>query len=248
MFFQVVIDKVLVHHSIGTLDVIVIGLIAIAVFETVLGALRTYLFAHTTNRIDVELGARLFRHLLALPIAYFQARRVGDSVARVRELENIRTFLTSSALTLVIDLFFTFVFLFVMFLYSPLLTFIVLASFPFYIGISAAATPLFRQRLNEKFQRGAENQAFLVESVTGIETLKAMAVEPQMQRRWEEQLAGYVSASFRVQRLGNVASQGVQFISKIVTAATLFFGAKLVIDGSLSVGELVAFSIMSGRA
>jgi subfamily B ATP-binding cassette protein HlyB/CyaB len=247
LFFQVVIDKVLVHRSIGTLDVIVIGLVAIAVFETVLGGLRTYLFAHTTNRIDVELGARLFRHLLALPIAYFQARRVGDSVARVRELENIRTFLTSSALTLVIDLFFTFVFLFVMFLYSPLLTWIVLASFPFYIGISAAATPLFRQRLNEKFQRGAENQAFLVESVTGIETLKAMAVEPQMQRRWEEQLAGYVSASFRVQRLGNVASQGVQFVSKIVTAATLFFGAKLVIDGSLSVGELVAFNIMSGR-
>jgi ATP-binding cassette, subfamily B, bacterial HlyB/CyaB len=247
LFFQVVIDKVLVHRSVGTLDVIVIGLIAIAVFETVLGALRTYLFSHTTNRIDVELGARLFRHLLALPIAYFQARRVGDSVARVRELENIRTFLTSSALTLVIDLFFTFVFLAVMFLYSPLLTGIVLVSFPFYIGISAAATPLFRSRLDEKFKRGAENQAFLVESVTGIETLKAMAVEPQMQRRWEEQLAGYVAASFRVQRLGNVASQGVQFVSKIVTAATLFFGAKLVIEGSLSVGELVAFNIMAGR-
>ncbi|MGA2043242.1 MAG: type I secretion system permease/ATPase [Roseiarcus sp.] len=247
LFFQVVIDKVLVHRSLGTLDVIVIGLVAIAAFETVLGALRTYLFAHTTNRIDVELGARLFRHLLALPIAYFQARRVGDSVARVRELENIRNFLTSSALTLVIDLFFTFVFLLVMFLYSPLLTAIVVASFPFYIGISAGATPLFRRRLDEKFRRGAENQAFLVESVTGIETLKAMAVEPQMQRRWEEQLAGYVTASFRVQRLGNIASQGVQFVSKIVTAATLYVGAKLVIDGSLSVGELVAFNMMAGR-
>jgi ATP-binding cassette, subfamily B, bacterial HlyB/CyaB len=245
--FQVVIDKVLVHRSLGTLDVIVIGLVAIAAFETVLGALRTYLFAHTTNRIDVELGARLFRHLLALPIAYFQARRVGDSVARVRELENIRNFLTSSALTLVIDLFFTFVFLLVMFLYSPLLTAIVVASFPFYIGISAGATPLFRRRLDEKFRRGAENQAFLVESVTGIETLKAMAVEPQMQRRWEEQLAGYVTASFRVQRLGNIASQGVQFVSKIVTAATLYVGARLVIDGSLSVGELVAFNMMAGR-
>jgi subfamily B ATP-binding cassette protein HlyB/CyaB len=155
----------------------------------------------------VELGARLFRHLLALPLAYFQARRVGDSVARVRELENIRTFLTSSALTLVIDLFFTFVFLAVMFYYSPLLTWIVLAAFPFYIGISAGATPLFRRRLDEKFRRGAENQAFLVECVTGAETLKAMAVEPQMQRRWEEQLAGYVSASFSVLSLGNYASQ-----------------------------------------
>jgi subfamily B ATP-binding cassette protein HlyB/CyaB len=247
LFFQVVIDKVLVHQSLSTLDVLVIGLLAIALFETVLGILRTYLFAHTTNRIDVELGARLFRHLLALPMAYFQARRVGDSVARVRELENIRNFLTSSALTLVIDLFFAFVFLGVMFFYSPLLTAIVLGAFPFYIAISAGMTPLFRRRLGEKFQRGAENQAFLVESVTGIETLKAMAVEPQMQRRWEEQLAGYVSASFRVLSLGNTASQGVQLINKVVTAGILYFGARLVIDGGLSVGELVAFNILASR-
>ena len=247
LFFQVVIDKVLVSRTLSTLDVLVIGLITIAIFETVLGILRTYLFSHTTNRIDVELGARLFRHLLALPISYFQARRVGDSVARVRELENIRTFLTSSALTLVIDLFFTFVFVAVMFLYSPLLTAIVLGAFPFYIGISVAATPFFRQRLDEKFARGAENQAFLVESVTGVETLKAMAVEPQMQRRWEEQLAGYVAASFRVLSLGNTASQTVQLISKLVTAGILYFGAKLVIDGSLTIGELVAFNILAGR-
>jgi subfamily B ATP-binding cassette protein HlyB/CyaB len=247
LFFQVVIDKVLVHRSLSTLDVLIIGLVAISVFETVLGILRTYLFAHTTNRIDVELGARLFRHLVALPIAYFQARRVGDSVARVRELENIRNFLTSSALTLVIDLFFAFVFVAVMFFYSPLLTGVVLAAFPVYIAVSAAATPLFRQRLDEKFKRGAENQAFLVESVTGIETLKAMAVEPQMQRRWEEQLAGYVAASFRVTSLGNTSSQVVQLVSKLVTAATLYFGALLVIDGSLSVGELVAFNMLAGR-
>jgi subfamily B ATP-binding cassette protein HlyB/CyaB len=247
LFFQVVIDKVLVHRSLSTLDVLVLGLVAISVFETVLGILRTYVFAHTTNRIDVELGARLFRHLLALPIAYFQARRVGDSVARVRELENIRNFLTSSALTLIIDLFFTFVFLAVMFIYSPFLTLLVLGSFPFYIGISALATPLFRRRLDEKFERGAENQAFLVESITGIETLKSMAVEPQMQRRWEEQLASYVTASFRVLSLNNIASQLVQLINKLVIAGVLYYGAKLVIDGALTVGELVAFNILAGR-
>jgi subfamily B ATP-binding cassette protein HlyB/CyaB len=247
LFFQVVIDKVLVHQSMSTLDVLVIGLVAIAVFEAVLGMLRTYLFAHTTNRIDVELGARLFRHLLALPIAYFQARRVGDSVARVRELENIRNFLTSSGLTLVIDLFFTFVFVAVMLFYSPLLTAIVLVSIPLYVGISAGATPLFRRRLDEKFQRGAENQAFLVESVTGIETVKAMAVEPQMQKRWEEQLAAYVAASFRVLNLGNYASESVQLVSKLVTAGILFIGAKLVISGDLTVGELVAFNLLAGR-
>src|SRR5690242_536926 len=247
LFFQVVIDKVLVHRGLTTLDVLVIGLITVSIFESLIGALRTYVFAHTTNRIDVELGARLFRHLIALPIAYFEARRAGDSVARVRELENIRNFLTSSALTLVIDLFFTFVFLAVMFYYSPLLTFVVIGSFPFYVVLSAGVTPVFRRRLDEKFNRGAENQAFLVESITGVETLKAMAVEPQMQRRWEEQLAGYVKASFSVLSLGNWASQAVQLVSKLVTALTLYFGAYAVINGDLTVGELVAFNMLAGR-
>jgi subfamily B ATP-binding cassette protein HlyB/CyaB len=247
LFFQVICDKVLVHRGLTTLDVLIVGLAAVSLFETVLGTLRTYVFAHTTNRIDVELGARLFRHLMALPIAYFEARRAGDSVARVRELENIRNFLTSSALTLCIDLLFTVVFLAVMFWYSPLLAWIVIASFPFYVGLSAAVTPLFRRRLDEKFNRGAENQAFLVESITGVETLKAMAVEPQMQRRWEEQLAAYVSASFRVISLGNWASQSVQMVSKIVTALTLYFGARLVIADELTVGELIAFNMLAGR-
>src|SRR5579863_6785410 len=137
LFFQVVIDKVLVHRGLSTLEVLVIGLAVIAIFEAVLGTLRTYLFSHTTNRIDVELGARLYRHLVALPLTYFQTRRVGDSVARVQELENIRNFLTSSALTFVIDLLFTVVFLAVMLVYSPFLTLIVVGAFPFYIGLSA---------------------------------------------------------------------------------------------------------------
>ncbi|UIJ82068.1 type I secretion system permease/ATPase [Rhizobium leguminosarum] len=247
LFFQVVIDKVLVHRGLTTLDVLIIGLVTVSIFESLLTALRTYAFSHTTNRIDVELGARLFRHLMALPVGYFEARRAGDSVARVRELENIRNFLTSSSLTLVMDLFFTVVFLAVMASYSLLLTGIVLASFPFYVVISVGVTPIFRRRLDEKFSRGAENQAFLVEAVTGVQTLKAMAVEPQMQRRWEEQLAGYVQASFRVLSLSNWASQSVQLVSKLVTAAVLFFGAKAVIEGNLTVGELVAFNMLAGR-
>ena len=247
LFFQVVTDKVLIHRGLTTLDVLVVGLVTVSIFETVLTGLRTYIFAHTTSRIDVTLGARLFQHLVALPVGYFGARRTGDLVARVRELDTIRNFLTSSALTLLIDLFFTVVFLAVMYIYSPFLTYIVLGSLPLYILISAGATPLFRRRLEEKFDRGAENQAFLVESVTAIETLKAMAVEPQMQRRWEEQLAAYVTAGFRVISLGNWASQAVQLISKLVTAFTLYFGAKLVIGGELTVGELIAFNMLSGR-
>ncbi len=195
LFFQVVIDKVLVHKGLTTLDVLAFGLIVVSLFEVVLTGLRTYLFSHTAQRIDVGLGAKLFNHLLALPISYFEARRVGDTVARVRELENIRSFLTGSALTLVIDLFFTVVFLAVMYYYSPTLTYIVLGSIPFYIVLSLIVTPILRHRVEEKFNRGAENQAFLVETVNGVETVKAMAVEPQLQRQWEEQLAGYVGAS-----------------------------------------------------
>jgi ATP-binding cassette, subfamily B, bacterial HlyB/CyaB len=120
LFFMVVIDKVLVHRGLTTLDVLVFGLIVVSVFEVFLGLLRTYVFSHTTNRVDVELGAKLFDHLLKLPLAYFQARRTGESVARVRELENIRNFITGSSLTLVIDIFFTFVFFIVMYVFAPM--------------------------------------------------------------------------------------------------------------------------------
>ncbi|MDB5393137.1 MAG: type secretion system transporter, HlyB family [Rhodospirillales bacterium] len=247
LFFQVVVDKVLVHRGLSTLDVLMIGLAIISFFEVGLGALRTYVFSHTTNRIDVELGARVFDHLLALPISYFTSRRVGDSVARVRELETIRNFITGSALTLTIDLFFTVVFFAVMFLYSTTLTWVVVGSLPLYAVISLVVTPIFRRRLDEKFARGAENQAFLVETISGAETLKSMAVEPQMQLRWEEQLAGYVRASFHTQTLGNIASQSVQFVNKATIVLTLYLGAKAVIDGNLTVGELVAFNMLASR-
>ncbi|MBX2829929.1 MAG: type I secretion system permease/ATPase [Rhodospirillales bacterium] len=247
LFFQVVIDKVLVHRGLTTLDVLVFGLLVVSVFEVLLGTLRTYIFSHTTNRVDVELGARLFRHLMSLPMGYFQARQVGQSVARVRELESIRNFITGSALTLVIDLFFTVVFFAVMWHFSPLLTMIVLGSIPFFVILAFVVTPILRKRLDEKFQRGAENQAFLVESVTGVETLKALAVEPQMQRRWEEQLAGYVHSSFKTANLGNVAGQLTQLISKITTVLTLYFGATAVVGGDMTVGQLVAFNMLAGR-
>ncbi|RYY75723.1 MAG: type I secretion system permease/ATPase [Gammaproteobacteria bacterium] len=247
LFFQVVMDKVLVHRGLSTLDVIAIGLFVVSIFEIVLSGLRTYVFAHTTSRIDVELGARIFRHLLALPLSYFQARRVGDSVARVREIENIRSFLTGNSITLVLDVFFSFVFIGVMLFYSGWLTLIVLASLPFYFLVSALITPLLRARLHEKFNRSAENQSFLVESLSGIDTLKSMAVEPQMVRHWDKQLAHYVSASFRATTLATLAHESVNLIGKMVVVGTLWLGAKLVIDGDLSVGQLIAFNMLAGR-
>lgn len=247
LFTQVVIDKVLVHKGFTTLHVLAIGMVALALFDALLGGLRTYLFAHTTNRIDVGLGAQLFRHLLALPLVYFEARRVGDTVARVRELEQIRQFLTSNSVTVVLDVLFTAVFLVVMWCYSPMLTLVVMASLPLYAILSVVITPMIRTRLNEKFNRGAENQSFLVETISGIQTVKALAVEPPLQRRWDEQLAGYVSASFKATSLITVASQIASFIQKATTIAILWAGAYLVIGGDLSIGQLIAFNMLAGQ-
>ncbi len=247
LFFQVVMDKVLVHHGLTTLDVLVIGLLVVVVFESVLTTLRTYVFSHTTSRIDVELGARLFRHLLHLPLAYFQARRVGDSVARVRELENIRSFLTGNALTLLLDVLFSVLFIAVMLFYSVPLTLIVLASLPLYMALSLLLMPVLRARLNEKFARGAENQALLVESITGIQTVKANALEPAIAKRWDDQLAAYVSASFKTSTLASYGHEGINLIGKLVGAATLWYGARLVMDQQLTVGQFVAFNMFAQR-
>ncbi len=247
LFTQVVIDKVLVHKGFTTLHVLAIGMIALAVFEAMLGGIRTYLFAHTTNRIDVSLGAQLFRHVLALPLSYFEARRIGDTVARVRELEQIRQFLTSHAVTVVLDVVFTIVFLAVMWFYSPTLTLVVMASLPMYVLLSIAITPAIRARLHEKFNRGAENQAFLVEAISGIQTVKAMAVEPPLVRKWEEQLAGYVRSSFRATSLMMVAGQSAACVQKVTTVAVLWVGAYRVIEGDLSIGQLIAFNMLSAQ-
>jgi subfamily B ATP-binding cassette protein HlyB/CyaB len=247
LFFQVVMDKVLVNRGLSTLDVVSFGLLGVMLFESALSALRSYLLAHTASRLDVELGSRLFRHLIALPLAYFQSRRVGDSIARARELENIRAFLTGSTLTLLLDILFSVAFLGVMLFYSGWLTLLVLASIPVYFLISLGITPMLRRRLEHSFERNAETQALLVETVSGIDTVKAMAVEPQFVRRWDERLAAYVSSSFRAQNLANLAGEAVSLTGKLVTVGTLWLGARLVIEGQLSVGQLIAFNMLAGR-
>ncbi len=247
LFFQVVMDKVLAHHGFSTLDVLAVGFFILVSFEAVLGGVRNYVFSHTTNRVDVELGSRLFKHITALPISFFEARQVGQTAARVRELDTIRNFITGSALTLCIDLLFTIVFFAFMWYYSPTLTIVVLLTIPLYVLLSVFITPILRNRLNKKFEHSAKNQAFLVESIHGIETIKASAVEPQMQQRWEEQIANYVNASFGAQHIGNIASQIAQFISKLTTLGILYFGAHAVINEELTVGQLIAFNMLAGR-
>lgn len=247
MFFQVVMDKVLVNHAMKTLNVIAIGLIAAILFESVLTAIRTTVFAKTSSKMDVELGTRLFGHLLSLPIAYFQVRRAGDSVARIRELENIRAFLTGNAMTLVLDIAFSFVFFGMMLWYSTTLTLVVLASIPLYLLLSFIFTPILRAKLEDKFNKGAENQSFLVETLTGMDTIKAMAVEPRWHQKWDRQLAAYVSAGLSTTNVALLASGGVTLVSKLVTAGIMWVGALLVVDHKMTVGELVAFNMLAGQ-
>jgi ATP-binding cassette, subfamily B, bacterial HlyB/CyaB len=247
LFFQNVIDKVLVHNTLDTLYVLVFGFVAVSVWETLFGWLRTRLYSETSQKIDVELGSRLFQHLLGLPLAYFEARRVGDTVTRVRQLETIREFLTNASLSVLVDPLFTVVFLVAMWIYSPTLFWVVALTIPAYVAVSVLVTKPLRARLDEKFERGAANNALLVESVSGMQTVKASAVEPQWQDRWERQLAGYSAASQRVINIGNSGSQAVQLISKLSLAAILLFGAKEVIAGALTVGGLVAFNMFAQR-
>lgn len=247
LFSQVIIDKVLLHKGYSTLDVLVIGIVILSAFEFFVEILRTYIFSHTTSRVDVILGAKLFRHLVSLPLAYFETHRVGTTIARVRELENIRQFITSSAMTVLLDIFFGTVYVVFMYLYSPGLTFIALAALPFLITLSVFVTPVLRARLKERFHAGAEQQSFLVESVTGIQTVKSLALETQMNSLWESQLSYYVKTSFRSGFLAAAAGSGARLIQKVSSLAILWFGARMVMDGRLTVGQLIAFQMLAGR-
>jgi len=248
LFFQIVIDKVLLHKGMSTLIVVTVGLLVIGLFDVILQYLRSYALNHTTSRIDVELGSRLFDHLLKLPLGYFETRAAGQTVARMRELETIRSFLTGQGLSSGIDLVFALIFLSVMWLYSPLLTMIVIGSIPLYLIIAFSIRPILRDKINERFNTGALSQQFLVESVVGIQTLKAAAVEPMLRNQWEERLAAYVKTSFDAVMLSTLGQNAIQYVSKATMALVLFFGAQAVISGELTVGGLVAFNMMMGQA
>ena len=244
---QVVVDKVLVHRSMSTLNVLTIGIAIVYIYELILGLAKNYVFTHTTNRIDVMLSYKLFKHLFALPLKYFESRRVGETVARVRELDSIRSFLTGTPLSSMIDLIFVIVYIVVLFMYSRMLTVIVICSIPVYAILSAIVTPLFKKRLDEKFETGANTQSFLVESITGVQTVKSYALEPKFEKKWGDLQADYVKASYKTSMVSATAGTTGQFIQKIFDLLILFFGAKAVMDGNFTVGQLVAFRMLSGR-
>ena len=244
---QVVVDKVLVHRSMSTLNVLAIGIGIVYIYELILGLAKNYMFTHTTNRIDVMLSFKLFKHLFALPLKYFESRRVGETVARVRELDSIRNFLTGTPLSSMIDLIFIIVYIVVLFFYSKMLTVIVICSIPVYAILSAIVTPLFKKRLDEKFETGANTQSFLVESITGVQTVKSYALEPKFEKKWGDLQSDYVKASYKTSMVSATAGTTGQFIQKVFDLLILFFGAKAVMDGNFTVGQLVAFRMLSGR-
>lgn len=244
---QVVIDKVMVQGSLPTLDVMAIALLCVAVFESILGILRLFIFTHTARRLDLSLSAQLFRHLMRLPLAYFESRRVGDTVARVQELEQIRQFLTGTALTVILDSIFTVVYLALMFYYNIPLTFVALAVLPLFATLTIVATPILRNWLNETFNRSADSQSFLVETITGIHSVKAHAAEPVARDRWEGLFARFIRTGFKASTTSNISSNIGDFLTNLSTMLILWFGAKLVIEQKLTIGQLVAFQMLSGR-
>lgn len=248
IFTQVVIDKVVVHQTYSTLQVVGIGMALFMAFAALMTWLRQYLVIHTGNRVDAVLGASVFRHLFRLPYAYTQARPTGTLVARLQGIETIREFITGAAVSLILDLPFMLLFLTVMTFYSWQLTLIALALLALITLLSLAVTPLLRERLDRQFLTGARNQAFLTEYVSGMETVKSLQMEPRLEQRYGDYLGDYLKAGFATRQLGNTYNTLASTLEQAQSLGILVMGALLVMraDG-FTVGMLVAFQMFAGR-
>ena len=247
LFTQVILDKVIVHRSMSTLDVLGIAFVAVTIFEFLLNLTRNYIFIHTANKIDAKLGSKLFNHLFALPFVYFESRKVGNIISRVRELDQIREFITNKSVSVIIDLFFSTVFLIVMFIYSKLLTFIVLLIVALIAILYVTMTPELRSRLENKFQMSAQSNSYLVESVTGIQTVKSLSIEGIMQKKWNDYLGRYVKSGFNLSIMSNFAGSLSGLFQKMMTIAILWIGVTLVIKNQLTIGQLIAFQMFANQ-
>jgi ATP-binding cassette, subfamily B, bacterial HlyB/CyaB len=258
LFTQVVIDKVVVHHTVNTLVAVGIALAVFMSFSAIMSWVRQYLVLHTGNRIDAVLGSRVFEHLVKLPLRYYEQRPTGIVVARVHGVEQIREFLASAAVTLILDCPFLLIFLGIMFYYSVPLTLLSLAVLLLIVGLSFIVAPLLRERMNHQFQLGARNQAFLTEYVGGMETLKSLQMEAQLKAKYGELLANYMKAGFSTKQLGNTYNTLANLLEQLLTLAILCYGAYLVMGGqqpggqqaggnAFTIGMLVAFQMFAGR-
>ncbi|MFM6755326.1 MAG: peptidase domain-containing ABC transporter, partial [Dolichospermum sp.] len=245
LVIQLIIDKVIVQNSINTLNVLGVLLLAVGVFEAVLTTLRTYLFVDTTNRIDMSLGSQIIDHLLRLPLRYFDKRPVGELSTRINELENIRQFLTGTALTVVLDALFSVVYIVVMLFYSWELTLVGLGTIPLFVLVTLIAAPTVSRQLRGKAERNAETQSYLVEVMSGIQTVKAQNIELRSRFSWQKKYAKFVAAGFKTVITSTLANSTSQFLSKLSSLLVLWVGAYLVLKQELTLGELIAFRIIS---
>lgn len=247
LFTQVILDKVLLHRTISTLNVIGFAFLVVSGFEFLLNLSRNYIFIHTTNKIDAKLGSKLFKHLFRLYYVYFENRQVGNIVARVRELDRIREFITDKSVSVLIDSFFSLVFVAIMLVYSVKLTLITLAFVSVTAILYLVVTPELRNRLEEKFQMGAQSNSYLVETVTGIQTVKSLSVEGAIFKKWEEKLGKYLKSSFNLAIMGNFTGSLSNLLQKLMTISILYIGVMLVIENKLTVGQLIAFQMFAGQ-
>ena len=246
LMIQVIIDKVIVQNSPDTLQVLGLFLLILAIFEAVLTTLRTYSFVDTTNRIDMGLGSEIIDHLLRLPLRYFEKRPVGEISTRINELENIRSFLTGTALTVVLDAVFSVIYIVVMFIYSPLLSAVALGIIPIFIALTLIFSPLIRRQLRAKAERNAHTQSHLVEVMSGIQTVKAQNIELKSRWEWQQRYASYVGTGFRTVITQTLASSTSNFLNKLSQLLVLWVGAYLVLKQELTLGQLIAFRIIAG--
>ncbi len=246
LLIQVIIDKVISQRSLDTLQVLGIALFVVTILGGVIGSLRTFLFAETTNRIDTKLGSEVIDHLLRLPLNYFDNRPVGELGTRVAELEKIRNFLTGQALTTILDTAFSVIYIVVMVIYSWLLTFIALGVLPIQIALTLLGSPLLRRQIRETAKENAKTQSHLVEILTGVQTVKAQNVETVSRWKWQELYAKYISRTFEKTITVTALQQTSQVLQQLSQLLVLWVGASLVLNGQLSLGQLIAFRIISG--
>ena len=246
LLIQVIIDKVINQRSLDTLQVLGFALVVVTLMEGLIGALRTFLFSETTNRIDLRLGAEVIDHLLRLPLNYFDRRPVGELGTRIAELEKIRNFLTGQALTTLLDTAFSVIYIAVMLIYSWLLTVIALCVLPIQIGLTVLGAPLFRRQYRDAAQENARTQSHLVEVLTGIQTVKAQNVEMISRWKWQDFYGKYISRTFEKTITGTALNETSQVLQKLSQLLVLWVGASLVLSGDLTLGQLIAFRIISG--
>ncbi len=245
---QVIIDKVIGNAGYSTLTVIGCAMLLFFFVQSLLSGLKTYVLNHTTNKLDAILGARLFHHLISLPLPYYENRRVGDTLMRINALSQVREFLTGQGLMTVLDVLFSIVFVALMFWYNVPLTFIALACVPLYLMQNFWAIPIIKKKIEDVWRTGAANNAFMVEAITNIETIKALAIEPQFNHRWENLIARYVRTTFENVKFRLVIGSFSGLVQTLVTMAILWYGGHLVMDGYLTLGQLIAFQMISRQA